>query len=104
VGQGNKHIRYMVKVTNKKIHCCNMMEVNVQYRCNDHSSPFECPDCLVYYNEDFEEYGIIIHDGTGDIITISHCPWCGNKLPKSSREVLIKMLVKLGIDPSGELI
>ena len=57
------------------------MEERVQYRCETHPNPFDCPDNLIYYSEKYMEYLIIIHDGGESGIVIKYCPWCGTKLP-----------------------
>jgi len=61
-------------------HCCDMLEENVELNCNEHDSPFDCPDTLIYFNEKTKDYGIIIHDGGPSYIKIDYCPWCGSKL------------------------
>jgi hypothetical protein len=62
-------------------HCCEMMRVNVENGCEQHSDRFECPDALIHYSESHDSYGLIIHDGGTAVLTISHCPWCATKLP-----------------------
>jgi hypothetical protein len=59
---------------------------------------FGCPDNLLYYDEKFNEYGIIIHDGGQSYLTIIYCPWCGIKLPDSQRDRWFDELEKLGFD------
>ena len=61
-------------------HCCEMMEENVEFKCEQHKSQFDCPDSLIYYSEKTHHYGIIIHDGGPSFIIIRYCPWCGTKL------------------------
>jgi len=61
-------------------HCCEMMTENLEMKCEQHDSPFTCPDSLVYFNEKSGKYGIIIHDGAASYIVIRYCPWCGSKL------------------------
>jgi hypothetical protein len=63
------------------MHCCEMMRSNVENACDQHADRFDCPDCLVNYDERSRHYGLIIHDGGGSVITIQFCPWCGAKLP-----------------------
>ncbi len=38
------------------------MTAAVNYRCEQHPNPFDCPDCLIYYESRFDEYGLIVHD------------------------------------------
>lgn len=63
-----------------KKHCCEMMSDNINLKCNQHDNQFDCPDSLIYYSPKADEYGIIIHDGGSSFITITYCPWCGEKL------------------------
>jgi hypothetical protein len=55
-------------------------------KCDIHSDKYECPDSLVVYSRKYTEYGIIIHDGGTSYILIKYCPWCGAKLPESTRD------------------
>ena len=61
-------------------HCCHEMTRQVQYRCDTHLDPMDCPDALVGHFE-AGEYGIRIHDGGSAFVRIAYCPWCGTKLP-----------------------
>jgi predicted RNA-binding Zn-ribbon protein involved in translation (DUF1610 family) len=70
--------------------------------CDIHTNKFDCPDCLIEYNEIFDEYSIIIHDGGSSSITIYYCPWCGTKLPVSMRSEWFEKLYALNIDPDDE--
>lgn len=79
-------------------HCCKTMSDNVNYTCEEHNDPFECPDNLVFYNSKFDEYGLIIHDGGSSFIEIYFCPWCGTKLPESKAELWFDTLEELGFD------
>jgi len=56
------------------------MDHNINFKCKKHSSPFDCPDNLLFYSKKSNRYGIIIHDGGSSFIVISYCPWCGKKL------------------------
>lgn len=67
------------------MHCCQMMSERVNYHCNQHDSPFDCPDHLILYTK-AGRYGLIVHDGGTSSIKIQFCPWCGKKLGESSRE------------------
>jgi len=81
-------------------HCCQRMGEAVDYRCGQHPDPFECPDCLIYYEPRFDEYGIIVHDGGSSFALIDFCPFCGAKLPESKRGLWIEKLETLGFkDP-----
>jgi hypothetical protein len=58
--------------------CCEMMANQLAWKCDQHSSVFECPDALISKHKN--EYGLIIHDGGSSSIKIEYCPWCGKKL------------------------
>jgi hypothetical protein len=80
-------------------HCCDDMRRNLDFHCEQHESPFECPDALIYYSDKFDEYGIIVHDGGPSYVEIRHCPWCGTRLPQSQRDRYFDELQALGLDP-----
>ena len=77
-------------------HCCPVMERNVDFDCTVHRDKFECPDALVSFTSNFNEYGLIIHDGGSSSIAIEFCPWCGAKLPESKRDLWFETLETLG--------
>lgn len=66
-------------------HCCSTMTDQAEFTCDQHPDPVDCPDSLIATSEEFQEYGIRIHDGGSSWITIAYCPWCGVKLPQSTR-------------------
>jgi hypothetical protein len=66
--------------------CCAAMTAALRFECAQHADPFECPDSLVVYNEVFDEYGLIVHDGGPSYVLIDFCPWCGMRLPESQRD------------------
>ncbi len=72
--------------------------VQVNSVCEQHEDPFDCPDQLIDYNAKFDEYGLIIHDGGSSSMLISFCPWCGERLPVSKRDLWFDKLEKLGFD------
>ena len=61
-----------------------MMAAQVSSKCERHPNRYACPDALVDYRPESKTYGIIVHDGGDSIIAISHCPWCGAKLPEEA--------------------
>jgi len=79
-------------------HCCQQMREQVNFRCDRHQNAFECPDALVAYEARYDEYGLVIHDGGGSVLSIKHCPWCGAKLPESLRNRWFDELEALGFD------
>lgn len=60
--------------------CCETMEAQLAWFCDQHSDPNDCPDCIVRYYPRKRCYGIPIHDGGSSYIVIQYCPWCGAKL------------------------
>lgn len=62
-------------------HCCVRMNEAVAFACVHPPDRFDCPDCLVNYTPQFDEYGLIVHDGGASCVGILFCPWCGAKLP-----------------------
>lgn len=83
-------------------HCCTHMKDAVEFKCNIHADPYECPDNLVMYVEKFDEYGLIVHDGGTAKMAINFCPWCGTRLPESKRDRWFDELERLGYDNPSE--
>ena len=75
--------------------CCDSMKENT-LRSSGDDVDFRCSDKPVYYDEIFNEYGLIVHDGGQSYIMINFCPWCGKKLSESKRDDWFIMLEKLG--------
>ena len=65
------------------VHCCDDMRREAERVCDRHPDRFDCPDCLVHFSPHRREYGLIVHDGGSSTVRISHCPWCGARLPDS---------------------
>ena len=82
-------------------HCCDRMLVELGRGC-EHTTRYECPDALVEYLSNFDEYGIIVHDGGSSIVQIIYCPWCAAKLPESKRDRWFDELEARGIDPLSD--
>ncbi len=78
--------------------CCAGMTDALAFVCDQHADPFECGDGLVIYNEVFDEYGLIVHDGGQSYVLIQHCPWCGTRLPESQRDRWFDEAEAKGID------
>lgn len=83
-------------------YCCERMNQELTKRCTIHTNKYDCPDNLVEYNEIFDEYSIIIHDGGNSSIEIYYCPWCGSKFPESMRSEWFENLYDMNIDPNDE--
>lgn len=82
-------------------YCCERMRYFIKK--NGKSLGFDS-DNVIYYALEYDEYGIVIHDGGISYITIQYCPWCGKKLPDSKRSLWFDELEKLGIkDPTEEI-
>ena len=65
----------------KEAICCESMRYHTNNHCDVHTSPFDCPDRLIFHRESTGEFGILIHDGGQSYVRINYCPWCGRKLP-----------------------
>ena len=84
-------------------HCCQHMDISAKYTCDHGHEKWECADSLISYDEVFDEYGLIIHDGGASMILINYCPWCGKKLPDSKRDKWFNELEKIGfLEPTEE--
>ena len=79
-------------------HCCNDMEYYLSFSIDSSDTS----DTTVIYDEVFDEYGILIHDGGYSKILIVFCPWCGTRLPESKRDLWFEKLGLLGIDAPFE--
>ena len=78
------------------------MARNLLFDCDIHTNIFECLDVLIKYSSQFDEYGLIIHDGGNSLVEIYFCPWCGEKLPESKRDTWFNKLEELGFDNPSE--
>lgn len=59
--------------------CCEMMRYQVDWKCDRHTDPAECPDALIGYFGKSKTLGLLIHDGGSSFIAINYCPWCGTR-------------------------
>jgi hypothetical protein len=80
-------------------HCCARMVMALEFTCDQHADPMECPDTALIYNEPFDEYGIPIRDGGPSYLVIDNCPWCGTRLPRSQREAWFDAVEAAELDP-----
>jgi hypothetical protein len=78
--------------------CCDDMSRALTNTCREHENPFACSDSLIAYSAVFDEYGLIIHDGSQSYVLIGHCPWCATKLPDSQRDRWFDTLAAMGFD------
>ena len=67
-------------------HCCTEIVAAIEHTCAQHTDPFESPDVALVFHEVFGEYGIPIRDGGPGYLVISHCPFCGARLPEPARD------------------
>lgn len=79
----------------ENLFCCKSMEENALLQKPNDDCDFVNSDKLIYYNEIFDEYGLIVHNGGQSYIMINFCPWCGKKLPQSVRDKYFLELEKL---------
>lgn len=90
-GIPGRHIRHLLLGgAKKRSHfprkfCCQRMEFDLKQECRMHKNPLDCPDHLFYYSSLLHEYGLIVHDGGGSLITIHFCPWCGADLSRPAK-------------------
>jgi len=54
------------------------MQQQLDWRCEQHRSRWDCPDALVCKTKN--GFGLIIHDGGSSFVSIEYCPWCGKSL------------------------
>ena len=77
------------------------MKAALAFSCDQHTDPFECADAPMIYNEPFDEYGLIVHDGSGSYVLIQNCPWCGTSLPPSQRDRWFDVIEAQMLDANG---
>jgi hypothetical protein len=57
------------------------------------------PRVPVKYTPRIRHYKIVDFDGGPAGVEITHCPWCGAKLPESLGERRIDDLAEMGLEP-----
>lgn len=67
-------------------HCCQDMKINIE------------DNRLIHYSDVFDEYGINVMEDACSCVLIDYCPWCGRKLPASTRQKWFNELEKLGFE------
>jgi len=89
-------------------YCCEMMKKNIYENRENKIYTGDKEDKVIYYNSQFDEYGIPIYDNlqfdehgksiskSNSCIIIHFCPWCGNNLPESKRDLFFSIIEKLG--------
>lgn len=65
--------------------CCETMRQQLLWKCDQHTSPFDCPDALVIH-DNMLGYILPVHDGGKSGVMIAFCPFCGEKLPPPAHE------------------
>ena len=81
--------------------CCPTMATALAFDCDQHETPFECPDGLLVHHEPFGEFGLVIHDGGWSYVLIDNCPFCGTKLPESGRDAWFDALEAAGLEDAA---
>jgi hypothetical protein len=77
-------------------HCCDDMTSQVNLQSSLAESPLlGTPDKRIYWSPLFNEYGLICQPSP-EILTISHCPFCGVALPPSRRDDWLRKLEATG--------
>ena len=85
-------------------HCCERMRVEVERACDEQHTAGECSELLVRYQEKYDDYGLVVHDGGSSVVRIAFCPWCGTKLPESRRDRWFDELERRGINPQTDAV
>lgn len=87
--------------------CCDSMTAQVNFDCVQHPDPLGCPDKVLNYVPNFNEYGLLIRDGedgyASSHIVIAFCPWCGAGLGPSYRYAWFDKLDAVGLEPEDDL-
>jgi hypothetical protein len=93
---GEKHV--------PRAHCCEEMtkQANLVY-ANAASPLLGSTDKRIYWSSAFDEYGLICQPSS-EILVISHCPFCGARLPESKRDMWESALEGRGWRRWGDLI
>jgi hypothetical protein len=60
--------------------CCEALAAQLNWSCDRHERPEDCPDCLVRFDQRRAVFGLPIHDGGTSFVAIRYCPWCGVEL------------------------
>ena len=79
-----------------KGHCCGEMseQANLIYPAAE-SALLGSTDKRIYWSSAFDEYGLICQP-SAEIMVISHCPFCGSRLPQSQRAAWMDRLETTG--------
>lgn len=72
----------------KDIHCCNLLR---RYISDD--------SVAITYHPCVREYSIEIKTSSIAVILIDYCPWCGQKLQESLRDIFCEEIRELGLEP-----
>jgi hypothetical protein len=61
--------------------CCKIMDYHLNFKCDKHKDPWECPDIVLIKTR--TAYLIPIRDGGRSGISIEFCPWCGSRIKEN---------------------
>ncbi len=69
-------------------HSCPGFDHQMDWVCDIHDHPMDCPDALVVYRPRLRGYGIPVRDGlnatASSTVQIKFCPWCGAELASAT--------------------
>jgi hypothetical protein len=57
---------------------------------------------VIKYTPKFREFGIEIPDGGTSKLVLNYCPWCGEKLPHSLRDLWFDTIFDMGLEPGDD--
>lgn len=87
-----------------KVHCCSAMTEQANLiSANPKSALLGSTDKRIYWSPLFDEYGLICQP-SAEVLVISHCPFCGTKLPSSQRAQWFEKLERTGWQTWGDQI
>lgn len=66
--------------------------------CGRLDEAVQSPETPITYNASFREWGLELNDGGTSVLAISHCPWCGVRLPISLRDRWFEEVEALGFE------
>ena len=71
------------------------------HRCPHMERAVESPEFPIIETRKFREIGITLLDGGDSNVLLAFCPWCGSRLPDSSRNQWFDELERKNVDPYG---
>jgi|SRR5690606_10358113 len=74
------------------VKCCSL-HPDTKHCCESMANSVNCKGSRIGYTPKFREY-YVERNGTSSADTLYYCPWCGQKLPESTRDLLFALLEK----------